>query len=351
MEIPLLANGGIELTPLMPKSSRVEPARLTRPQHERIFALVRLIQDRRFPNASTFMKELEVDRRTILRDLDYLRDRMGIPIQYDAKKRGYFLSGPVENMPMLEMRESDLLWLFVGQHLLQQAASDELANQVRESFQRISNLLGSKISVRWDQLSAVLSSKVSGLGAAELRTFRAISEGLSGSREIRFDYRKSASTPVEKRLACPVHTAFVNGQWYLFAQDVEKKAVRTFVFSRMSKVTVTNKVFDPEGIPAIPQLLDHGFGVKYSQAKPVEVKLRVWPEIAHLIRERRWHPSQKIKESDDGGLILHLKVNAFLELSNWICSWGPLMEVLTPLDLRARVGKLHRDAVGIYDLQ
>ena len=333
----------------MAKAPHAEPARLSRPQHERIFALVRLIQDRRYPNASTFVEELEVDRRTILRDLDYLRDRMGIPIEYDSKQRGYFLSGPVENMPLLEMQESDLLWLFVGQHLLQQAATDELANQVRESFQRISALFGSKISVRWDQLSAVLSSKVSGLGAAELRTFRAISEGLSRCREIRFDYQKTANAPFERRQVRPVHSAFVNSQWYLFAKDVVKNATRTFVFSRMSKVTVTGKSFDAQGMPAIPALLEHGFGVKYSQEEPEVVKLRVAPEIAHLISERTWHPSQKITKHSDGGLTLQLKVNAFRELSNWICSWGPLMEVLGPQELRARVAKLHRVAARLYE--
>ena len=333
----------------MAKAPHAEPARLSRPQHERIFALVRLIQDRRYPNASTFVEELEVDRRTILRDLDYLRDRMGIPIEYDARQRGYYLSSPVENMPLLEMHESDLLWLFVGQHLLQQAATDELANQVCESFQRISALFGSKISVRWDQLSAILSSKVSGLGAAELRTFRAISDGLSRSHEIRFDYQKSPNTPVERRQVRPVHSAFVNSQWYLFAQDVDKNATRTFVFSRMSKVTVTGKSFDPQGMPVIPALLEHGFGVKYSHDEPTVVKLRVAAEIAHLISERTWHPSQKITKHSGGGLTLHLKVNAFRELSNWICSWGPLMEVLEPQELRTRVAKLHRDAARIYE--
>ena len=332
----------------MPKTSRVEPVRLTRPQHERIFALVRLIQDRRFPNASTFVDELEVDRRTILRDLDYLRDRMGIPIEYDARERGYYLSKAVESLPLLEMRASDLLWLFVGQHFLQQAGSEELATQVRESFQRISALIGSKISVRWDQLASVLSSKVSGLGAAELNTFRAISEGLSHGREIRFDYKKTAGNVVEQRCARPVHCAFVNGQWYLFAQDVGKNAIRTFVFSRMDNVIVTEETFDPQTMPGIPELLGHGFGVKYSQDKPVEVKLRIAPGIAHLIRERIWHPSQKINARGDGGLILSVKVNAFLELSNWICSWGPSVEVLAPPELRKRIGRLHRDSADLY---
>jgi proteasome accessory factor B len=332
----------------MPKPSSDAPAKLTLPQHERILALVRLIQARRFPNATDFEKELEVNRRTILRDLDYLRDRMRLPIEYDAKKRGYYFSTPVENMPLLEMRESDLLWLFVGQHLLQQAATDELAGRVRESFLRISSLFGGTISVRWDQLSSALSSKTAGLGAAELRTFNAISEALGGHREIRFDYRKSAKSPVERRHVRPVHSAFVNGQWYLFAHDIDRKATRTFVFSRMAKMTVTTKTFEPDGLPGIQELLQNGFGVKWSSNKPVKVKLRVSPEIAHLICERKWHESQKITPSDDGGLLLELKVNTFKELTNWICSWGPLIEVLAPKELRNKVAATLREAAMVY---
>ena len=332
----------------MPKKPAISPAKLTRPQHERIFALLRLIQDKRFPNANTFMRELEVNRRTILRDLDYLRDRMGMPIEYNSVERGYYLTEAIEHMPVLEVRESDLLWLFVGQHLLQQAGSGELATLVRESFQRISALFSATVSVQWEQLSSVLSSKVSGLGKAELHTFQAISEGLNRRHEIRFDYRKTVRAPVERRHVRPVHSAFVNSQWYLFAYDIERKATRTFVFSRMSKVAVTTKKFDPDKLPAIPELLEHGFGVKYSSETPTSVKLWVSEEIAHLIAERKWHPSQKITHKADGSLMLNLKVNAFRELTNWICSWGPLMEVLEPQELRETVAETFRAAAGVY---
>jgi len=332
----------------MAKTVPEQPTKLTRPQHERIYALVRLIQERHFPNASTFMRELEVDRRTILRDLDYLRERMGLPIEYDASERGYYLSGPIKNMPLLEMCESDLLWLFVGQHLLQQAGNDELANQVRASFQRVSNLFGSTISVRWDQLATVLSAKTSGLGAAELQTFRAISEGLSRHLEVCFEYRKSAKAAVEQRQVQPLHSAFVNGQWYLFAYDLGRKATRAFVLSRMDQVKVTTQSFDPTGLPVIPELLQHGFGAKHSTDHPTLVKLKVSSEIAHLIEERRWHVSQKITHHDDGSITLELTVNTFRELTNWICSWGPNMEVLEPRALRQKVAKTLRDAAAVY---
>lgn len=310
--------------------------------------LLRLIRDRNYPNATLFMRELEVDRRTILRDLDYMRDRMGMPIAYDAGRRGYYLTAPLEHAPVLEMREADLLWLFVGQRLLEQAGDGELADQVRESFRRISDLLGSTVSVRWDQLSQLLSAKTTGLGAAEFTTFHAISTGLAKHRELRFSYRKTARTPVERRHVRPIHSAFVNGQWYLFGYDLMRKAARSFVLSRMEKAVVTRKAFDPATLPAIPELLQHGFGVRWSLGEPTRVRLRVDPEIAHLIRERMWHPSQKIAARADGGLVLELQVNTFRELTNWICSWGPMMEVLEPADLRKKVVDIFRKAVAVY---
>lgn len=179
------------------------PTGPNRPQHERIHVILRMIHDRSLPNATDFMEELEVTRRTIMRDLDYLRDRMKMPIDYDKKERGYYFSGKVEGVPLLEMRASDLLWFFVGQHFLRQAGDDELANLIRESFQRISGLFGSKVSVSWSQLEGLLSAKTSGIGEAELRTFRAVSDALARSRVIRFGYRKNDSSEIEQRQACP----------------------------------------------------------------------------------------------------------------------------------------------------
>ena len=42
-----------------------------------------------FPNAGDFTRELEVTRRTVLRDLDFLRSEENAPIEYDASRKGY----------------------------------------------------------------------------------------------------------------------------------------------------------------------------------------------------------------------------------------------------------------------
>ena len=45
-------------------------------------------------NSGDFMKEFEVSRRTVARDLDYLRDEENAPLAYDEARHGYVLTDP-----------------------------------------------------------------------------------------------------------------------------------------------------------------------------------------------------------------------------------------------------------------
>ena len=44
------------------------------------------------PNCATFGSELGVSRRTLMRDLDFLRDEEKAPLAYDASTGGYKLT-------------------------------------------------------------------------------------------------------------------------------------------------------------------------------------------------------------------------------------------------------------------
>ncbi|MDX2038336.1 MAG: HTH domain-containing protein [Isosphaeraceae bacterium] len=61
----------------------------TRPPIQRILILDREIRSGRFPNSRRFIELLEVDRRTILRDLEFMRDRLHAPIEFDRRRQGY----------------------------------------------------------------------------------------------------------------------------------------------------------------------------------------------------------------------------------------------------------------------
>ena len=65
----------------------------TRPPIERIQAIDHAVSRRAWPNCRTLARDLEVTRRTILRDIDFMR-RLGAPIEFDPLRGGYFYSRP-----------------------------------------------------------------------------------------------------------------------------------------------------------------------------------------------------------------------------------------------------------------
>jgi len=56
---------------------------------ERFYKIQRLLTQRRVVPRDTFIEELEVSRATFKRDLEYLRDRMQMPIVWNRELGWY----------------------------------------------------------------------------------------------------------------------------------------------------------------------------------------------------------------------------------------------------------------------
>ena len=56
---------------------------------ERFYKIQQLLSDRQMVTTEQFLKELEISRATFRRDLEYMRDRLGAPIEWDADLGGY----------------------------------------------------------------------------------------------------------------------------------------------------------------------------------------------------------------------------------------------------------------------
>ena len=56
---------------------------------ERFYKIQNLLRSRQFVRTQEFMDELGVSRATFKRDLEYLRDRMHAPIEYDRDHEAY----------------------------------------------------------------------------------------------------------------------------------------------------------------------------------------------------------------------------------------------------------------------
>jgi proteasome accessory factor B len=80
----------------------------SRPPWERMMRFHNLIQEESFPNCSKLASEFEVSLRTIMRDVDFMRDRLNLPIEFDSRRNGYHYTEPVEQFPQLPFTEAEI---------------------------------------------------------------------------------------------------------------------------------------------------------------------------------------------------------------------------------------------------
>ena len=81
---PVLGNVG----PRMKAKAKRQPAATqphSRPPLERMMRIHQAIAGGKYPNASTLAREIEVVPKTIHRDIEFMRDRLQLPVAYDDR--------------------------------------------------------------------------------------------------------------------------------------------------------------------------------------------------------------------------------------------------------------------------
>jgi predicted DNA-binding transcriptional regulator YafY len=155
-------------------------------------------------------------------------------------------------------------------------------------------------------------------------------------------YRKPGSAAEETRQVDPYHLANVNGDWYLFAFDHLRRAIRTFVPSRIRSATPTGRRFQKPRRFLLERQLRDSFGI-FSTEGEYNVRIRFDREIADYIREKRWHASQEQEELPDGSLELRLRLGSLVEIQRWILGWGGRAQALAPGELVEGVQRAARE--------
>jgi predicted DNA-binding transcriptional regulator YafY len=73
----------------------------SRPPLARMLRLHQWLVEHRYPNCRKLADEFEVSPKTIQRDVNFMRDQMGLPIEYDRNRFGFHYTRPVSAFPAL----------------------------------------------------------------------------------------------------------------------------------------------------------------------------------------------------------------------------------------------------------
>lgn len=289
-----------------------------------------------FPNCRKLAGELEVSSKTIQRDIDFMRDRLNLPIAYDQLHFGFVYTEPVTSFPSIEVSEGEVVALFVAEKALAQYRGTSFEKSLRTAFEKISQGLQDRIGFHWGDVDSAISFRGLGATVADLELFETVSRAVLDSHELTFDYKKLGSLRYEERRVQPYHLGCVENQWYLFGFDLARQQVRTFALPRMRGALNTKARFRRPADFSITKHLGDSLGVFKGQGRH-KVRIHFDAFAARLVGERQWHPSQKIKMLGAGEMELSMELGSLEEIERWVLSWGSHARVLEPAELRKRI--------------
>ena len=325
----------------------------TRRPLERIFDIHEAIQRGRFPNCRQLAEQIEVTQKTIQRDITFMQNDLGLPLQYDRSKHGYYYERPVHEFPLMRYSVEDVVALFLARKAVEPLQGTALEATLRDSFKRLSAALQGEVSFRWSDLDEAFSVKDSGVVPADVRLFEKLARSVLECRVLRFEYRKIDSKNWEPRSVRPFHLADFDGGWYLIGFDEDRKAKRTFALQRMKGARIMKARFLRPSDFDLSEHLGGSFGVWHQPEDTGErhrIHLRFTGWAARMVSERRWHPSQEInwRSKKQEVLDMAMDLSGFEEIKRWILSWGPQVEVLEPEELREAMNTALAETQKLY---
>jgi predicted DNA-binding transcriptional regulator YafY len=308
------------------------PSLHSRPPLERMLRIHQALQSGKFPNASSLAREIEVASKTIHRDMEFMRDRMNLPIEFDAAHNGYYYNGEVNAFPTLQITEGELFALVVAEKALQQYRGTSFEKPLLSAIKKMEESLPDTISLNLADVGRAISFRTSVEPILDLNVFDVLARAVAQREQLELGYRKPGAGQSETRIVDPYHLANVNGEWFLFAFDHARKDIRKFVPSRIRAVKPTGKTFERSGKFSLEKQLRDSFGV-HSGVGQHDVVIRFNTRAADYIREKKWHESQRLRELKGGGVELSLKLSGLVEIERWILSWGGDARVIKPREL------------------
>ena len=317
----------------------------TRPPLERMLRIHQELQSGNYPNTTKLAKVLEVSEKSIQRDLEFMRDRMQLPIEYEGSHFGYYYTQEVSAFPTMQISEGELFALLVAEKALQQYRGTTFEGPLMSAFKKIANSLPDTISLNLADWEQTISFRTRAEPILNLQIFDVLAKATSRREQVEITYRKPGQRKPETRVVDPYHLANINGEWFLFAYDHLRKDIRTFVPGRIHEARLTGKKFKRPEKFSVESTLRDSFGV-HSGKGVFDVVIHFDSTVADYIREKRWHPSQKLRGIKGGGVALQMQISSLAEVERWVLSWSGRAVPVAPKELVDSVKRAARQTLS-----
>ena len=317
---------------------------------ERFYKIDNLLHVNAVVPITRFLRELEVSRATFKRDIEYMRDRLNAPIEWDRGDGGYRytsgVTGQQQSLPGLWFNASEAYALLMMQALLAEMQPGLLGPHIAPLKARLRAVIESGKHPAGDVESRVKLLSVAARPVTD-QNFEVVAAALLGRQRLQILYYSRVRNESSIREVSPQLLIHHRGNWYLGAWCHQQEAMRSFAMDAIEQASVLSKSSKAMPKKALDGFVGQGYGI-FSGSDVQWAKLRFTEERARWVSRELWHPLQRLTAQEDGRLVMELPFTDLRELSMDILRQGRHVEVLGPPELRAQVAQELRETLGQY---
>ena len=302
----------------------------------RVYKIEMLIRNRGHVSFQTLLDELEVSPATLKRDLEYLRDQLSAPIEYDRFSNGYRLvaegKGQKHELPGLWFNERELYSLLMAHQLLSELDSDGvISRHLQPLLDRIHQMLGTGEAEAKELLKRV---KIIGSAKRPVSSqfFELVGEALLKRRRLHMRYLTRGRGEVSERDISPQRMVYYRSTWYVDAWCHTRERLQRFALDAIEGAETLEAKAKDIALRQVQAEMDGGYGI-YAGGKRQWATLVFEPHAAQWVSKEKWHPEQKSKRLHDGSFELTIPYTDETEILMDILRHGDQVRTLAPPQL------------------
>lgn len=308
-------------------------------QYERFFWFHKRLKAGKYPNARILAEKFELSPRTAQRDIEFMRDRLSAPLEYNPAKRGFCYTSDAYELPSQWHGQDNIMAFALAVRLASTIPDTEIKEQLLGFIQKILNINDNEKRLNLKELSDKISVKNIEYSRVNAIFFHDIVNALFETQPISITYYSPHSKKESERTILPLHLIQYMGSWHLVAFCKLRDGLRNFALSRIKSVDRTSEEVIPDlNITSIKEYTRKNFGIMQG-GKTQNACLRFSPSISGWMQEQIWHPRQKVTWGRDQSLTLEFPVSDFRELARRILFYGADVKVISPKSLAEEVKK------------
>jgi len=311
----------------------------------RLISLLMLLQRQPNQKAAELAGELGISVRSLHRYVGMLEE-MGIPVYSERGPYGGFSLVRGYKMPPLVFTPEEAVALYLGTGMVRELWGPLYQDAAQGALAKLDNVLpdNQRAEVAWATRSLIATGLQRpnltdcGAGLAALRS--AIRE----HRRVRFTYNSLARPQAVEREVDPYALVHRWGWWYVVGYCHLRRAMRSFRVDRMTALEMLDGKFES------PAEFDiRAFLAGEEQTQPtVRVRLRFVAEAAHIAYANRaaW---EDLQVQPDGTILVTLSMPEMYMAASFALSYGPIVTVVEPEELRTMVREWAQATVAQYE--